>query len=230
MTVLAILIVAGFFLIAVTVVARPLAARRTRRAAALSDPTLITSDLHWPSVAFGAGAAIVVVAGVLIGALSFLRMAPVPNPQDDASAIVPSDGMVEALKQAIDRNPHDLATLLLLARARFTRGETGDAIMTYTQVLQIDPRQAEALAELGLILYQGKLFDMALATVERSLHVDPRHLTALWVKGQILQRKGNDLEAIQTWQHFLTVKPKGTDADLVRQYIRDAQRRLQKRP
>lgn len=165
----------------------------------------------------------VFIAAVLAGYLLTPRGGPGPvTTQDRPGAIdVPPDMLLLSLQRAAAKNPKDIPTFLILARAHFVRGEVSDAIATYVRALEIDSKEPSALAELSLVLYKGKLLDIALKTVDKALAVDAKNPTALWVKAQILTEK-DDLAAIQFWQRFLEVVPQGVEADRARQSLNEA--------
>lgn len=177
--------------------------------------------IHWPSFVWGVTASLIAVA-VAGGVVLATRDAP-GRPAQNGGA--PSDGMVAALARTASQHPRDAQSWLLLARARFMRGEVADAIAAYTQILQIDPTHAQALAELSLVFYDRGLAEVAYKTAQRALELDADNLSALWVAGQVLMARGDDTKAIQVWERFLRVSPPGPEAALARRYIAQARAR-----
>ena len=122
-------------------------------------------------------------------------------------------------------HPRDLAAHLDLAERYLASGRTAAAAAQYLVALQIDPRNAEAQAKLGFLLYQGGKAEEGLRAVETALAVDPSYPEALYYKGVILLRAlGRPADAAQAFQDYLAAAPFGARRAEVQRLLQEAQR------
>lgn len=128
-------------------------------------------------------------------------------------------------EQRVAEHPRDLAARLDLADRYLSSGNTAAAVANYLVALQIDPRNAEAQAKLGFLLYQGGKAEEALRAVDAALAIDPSYPEALYYKGVILLR-GLDRpsEAAGAFRAYLEAAPFGARRDEVDQLLREAER------
>jgi tetratricopeptide (TPR) repeat protein len=121
-------------------------------------------------------------------------------------------------------HPRDLAAHLDLAERYLANGNTAAAAAQYLLALQIDPRNAEAQAKLGFLLYQGGKAEEGLRAVETALAVDPSYPEALYFKGVILLRAlGRPAEAAQAFRAYLAAAPFGARRTEVQQLLNEAE-------
>ena len=107
-------------------------------------------------------------------------------------------------------HPRDLAAHLDLAERYLATGNTAAAAAQYLVALQIDPRNAEAQAKLGFLLYQGGKAEEGLRAIETALAVDPSYPEALYYKGVILLRAlGRPTDAARAFRAYLAAAPFG---------------------
>ncbi|HVF75438.1 MAG TPA: tetratricopeptide repeat protein [Acidimicrobiales bacterium] len=101
------------------------------------------------------------------------------------------------------------------ARALIGQGKAAEAIERYDEVLDIDPRNAEALAYRGwLVRLAGRqagekaLLDKGLEYVSRAVEVDPAYPDAHFFKGMMLFEDRNDpAAAVPEFRAFLGLNP-----------------------
>jgi len=97
--------------------------------------------------------------------------------------------------------------LLKAAFAHHREGRLTEAETLYRQVLEIDPRQPQALSMLGMILMNGTGKAEAESLFLRHLEVAPDNPLTLHNLGQLLQAKGNDRDAIALFRRAGAGKP-----------------------
>jgi tetratricopeptide (TPR) repeat protein len=128
------------------------------------------------------------------------------------------------LERRVAEHPRDLAARLDLADRYMADGNTAAAAAHYLVALQVDPRNAEAQAKLGFILYQGGKAEEALRAVNGALAVDPSYPEALYYKGVILLRALNrPSEAAGAFRSYLQVAPFGARRNEVQQLLDEAE-------
>jgi cytochrome c-type biogenesis protein CcmH/NrfG len=82
--------------------------------------------------------------------------------------------------------PHDLAARLDLANAYLQTGDIANAVAQYLEALKVDPKNPEARATLGFLLYRSGHPQEGLDAVNQALVVMPDFPEALYFKGVIL--------------------------------------------
>jgi tetratricopeptide (TPR) repeat protein len=86
------------------------------------------------------------------------------------------------------------------------------AIVTYQQVLQLDPEHAAAHINLGTLHYNRQEYGLAEEHYRRAIQIDPRYALAYFDLGNVLDETGRVTEAIQTYQTALQLAPTYADA------------------
>ncbi|HZQ57539.1 MAG TPA: tetratricopeptide repeat protein [Acidimicrobiales bacterium] len=162
-------------------------------------------------VAAGAGvAAFAVAAGVLVAHTAGDRL-----PGQSVSGSVPNSRVAQLLVQA----GNDVQ-----------KNDIKGALKAYHDALQIDPSNAEALANQGwLVAILGNtandrsLMDQGLAGVRKAEQVDPSLASAHFFAGSILLQEGDAKGAVTEFQAYLNVDPSSPQAALVRKDLETAQ-------
>jgi tetratricopeptide (TPR) repeat protein len=169
------------------------------------------------------------IAGV-VGAvvLSSLTRETVTPP----SAAAPTTGSSDPLAffvQRVHDHPDDVAARLDLARRYLDAGRVQDAVQQYGAALKLDPTNAEARAQIGLILYLNGRVKEALASVDAALDVAPDYPEALFYRGVILlnglDRPGDAIDALEK---YLAAAPFGSERAKAQQLIDKAKSALEK--
>jgi tetratricopeptide (TPR) repeat protein len=131
--------------------------------------------------------------------------------------------VLETFEQRVAEHPRDLAARLDLADLYLESGNTSAAAAQYLMALQIDPRNAEAQAKLGFLLYQGGKAEEGLRAVNGALAVDPAYPEALYYKGVILLRAlGRPAEAAAAFRSYLDAAPFGSRRAEVERLLEEA--------
>lgn len=131
--------------------------------------------------------------------------------------------VLETFERRVAEHPRDLAARLDLADLYMESGNTSAAAAQYLMALQIDPRNAEAQAKLGFLLYQGGKADEGLRAVNGALAVDPYYPEALYFKGVILLRAlSRPAEAAAAFRSYLDAAPFGSRRVEVERLLEEA--------
>lgn len=91
---------------------------------------------------------------------------------------------------------HSLKMMLNDAISHHLQGNLSEAETLYREILEIDPRQPQALSMLGMILMSGSHKAEAEALFARHLSVESNDPMTLLNLGRLLQAKGEDNEAV----------------------------------
>ncbi|HYV00909.1 MAG TPA: tetratricopeptide repeat protein [Actinomycetota bacterium] len=128
-------------------------------------------------------------------------------------------------ERRVAEHPQDLAARLDLADRYMAAGNAAGAAEQYLVALQLDPRNAEAQAKLGFLLYQGGRAEEGLQAVDRALAVDPSYPEALYYEGVILLRAlGRPGEAAAAFRSYLESAPFGARRTEVQRLLAEAER------
>ena len=97
------------------------------------------------------------------------------------------------------------------ARQLFSERNYLDALKLYDKVLEDDPRNVEALAYRGWLLFQAspeQFTDRALESLDRAVVADPRFPDAHFFRGWVLQHgKGDEAAAVPEYRAFIATNP-----------------------
>ena len=161
---------------------------------------------------------------VLLAVVVLLLASAVRSRAPDEAITGTVQGGLAFFEGRVAQHPNDVAARLDLAQRYLESGDAGAAVHQYTAVLGIDPRNAEAHAQLGFILYQAGRPQEGLDEVQRALDVDPSYPEALYFKGVILL-KGLDrrAEAADALRAYLAAAPFGAHVDEARSLLEGAQ-------
>ena len=164
-----------------------------------------------------------VVSAVVLSSLT--RESSTPPPAT-APAVDASDPYA-FFEQRVRAHPDDVAARLDLARRYLDGSRVTDALEQYTAVLRLDPTDAEAHAQIGLILLLNGRPEQALRSVEDALQVAPDYPEAIFYKGVILLR-GLDRpdQAIQAFRDYLGAAPYGAERGTAQKLITEAEKRI----
>jgi tetratricopeptide (TPR) repeat protein len=168
------------------------------------------------------------VVGALILGLSVPLLARAVSgrgPGQPITGFAQGAASLSLFQQRVAEHPRDLAARLDLADRYMASGSTAAAAAQYLMALQIDPRNAEARAKLGFLLYQGGKPQEGLQAVEAALASDPSYPEALYYKGVILLRAmGRRTDAAQAFRSYLRAAPFGARREEVQGLLEEAER------
>lgn len=216
------------------VLAAPDAAAAAPAPAAASAPAV----KHSPRLIAGlAGFAVLFAIGgyAWLGNPEGIKTAPATGPV--AAAVAPDDaassahamtmgqieGMVASLAERLKSRPDDAEGWLMLGRSQAVLGKFDLAIPAYRKVLALQPKNAQALADLAdaLAMTQGQRFDGEPAKlVNEALAAEPDNLKALSIAGTIAFDKKDYAAAAAHWERVVKVagsRGDMADSDLAKQ-------------
>ena len=117
---------------------------------------------------------------------------------------------ISFFERRVREHPDDLAARLDLAERYLEAGDGGAAVEQYLEALRIDPRSAEAHAQLGFVLYRSGRPEDGLRAVDEALRVDPGFPLALYYRGLILlEGLDRPAEAAEALRAYLRESPFG---------------------
>ena len=172
--------------------------------------------------------AVAVLIGGTVLAVVVASLARDAEPQTQAaSSPQAADDPLAFFEQRVQEQPNDLAARLDLAHRYLDVGMIEESLSQYAVALDLDPDDAEALAHVGIILFQSGRPEEALRSVERALATDPRYPEALFFRGVILLR-GLDRpeEAITALETYLDAAPFGVERETAKDLIAQARQAL----
>ena len=175
----------------------------------------------------------IAVALVLVAALgaglvpSLLRS--IEQRSDAGSTPIADTSSISFFEQRVREHPHDVAARLDLAHRYLDAGMFGDAYRQYVAALSLDPRDVEALANLGILMHLSGKPERGLRFEHRALHIDPGYPQALFYEGVILL-KGLDRPdaAVAPLRAYLRGSPYGSEVGQARKFLAEAQRRSER--
>ncbi len=108
--------------------------------------------------------------------------------------------------------PPGAAQLLQQGLFHHRRGELGPAMDNYTQVLRNDPHNADALYYVAAVACQEDQLDEGLKLARRALEHGPPQARVHNLIGKALERKGDHLEAVKSFDAAIALDPKFAEA------------------
>jgi tetratricopeptide (TPR) repeat protein len=122
--------------------------------------------------------------------------------------------------------PEILQGMLNAARSAMEAGQYPQAIAAYQAIIKRDPKNVDAITNLGLIVAMGGHADAALEAFDKALAIKPNYPLALLYRGHVLLEGKNDPKgAVRAWEQFLKVTDSAEDRQHVQKLIADARGR-----
>ena len=132
-------------------------------------------------------------------------------------------GRIERLQSAVEANPDDRASRLLLARFLEADGDLPGALKQYDEVLTRDPSNAEAEAQAGRILYLtaraavksapdnvDSLVQQSMNRLDHAVSLDPQYADARFFRAIVRANEFGDFAGAQgDLQRYLILAPNG---------------------
>lgn len=112
------------------------------------------------------------------------------------------------------------------ARALVDQGEVGRAFEIYRGILERDPRNVEAITQLGVILARARSFDEAHLAFDKALSIDPSAPLPLWEKGLAYFQAGRPRDGVKVWETLIAVAPTDARAAMARQMLANVRESL----
>ena len=153
-----------------------------------------------------------------------------------ASSITPDDvaRMMHQLEQHLQENPDDVEGWAMMGRSRRALGQFDAAAKAWNKVMQLAPKNADAVANyaeaLGLAA-QGDLAGKPTQLLQHALELDPENAKALALSGSAAFARDDYAAAIGYWEKLLALS--GDDPELaeaLKTGIAEARSRLGLKP
>ena len=143
---------------------------------------------------------------------------------------LPVEGLVARLEQRLKEEPDDAQGWRLIAPVYLQLGRYGDAITAFGTIMQLEGRDADALAGLGEALTlsgDGLVPPPARQAFQAALGEDPKHPRARFYLALSKAQRGDIAEALADWQALLEEAPAGAPwAAAVEVQVQAAERML----
>ncbi len=125
---------------------------------------------------------------------------------------LPVEGLVARLEAQLKQEPDDATGWRLIAPVYMQLGRYGDAINAFGTIMQLEGREADALAGLGEALTlssDGMVPPPARQAFEAALREDPTHPRARFYVALAKAQRGDVAEALVEWKALLSEAPEG---------------------
>lgn len=133
--------------------------------------------------------------------------------------------VIQDLEKQLAKDPANRQLYVALGNACFDAHLHGRAIQAYEKALEMDPKDADVLTDVGIMYRETGAFDTALARFRQAQAIDPGHINSAFNEGVVLYYDLNSKkEALARWQRLLdanpaAVAPNGKPlADLIREH------------
>lgn len=125
---------------------------------------------------------------------------------------LPVEGLVARLEEQLKQKPDDATGWRLIAPVYMQLGRYSDAINAFGTIMQLEGRDADALAGLGEALTlsgDGMVPPPARQAFEAALGEDPEHPRARFYLALAKAQRGDIADALADWQVLLAEAPEG---------------------
>jgi cytochrome c-type biogenesis protein CcmH len=135
------------------------------------------------------------------------------SPHNNAHGQMPKDfqAMVAKLEQRLQEKPDDSQGWQMLGRSYAMLEDYPKALQAYHKVLALGgDKDAQILAdtaELSALANEGQLAGQPSLLIKSALDIDANNEKALWLSGVAATQSNHFPEAIQIWEHLLTIFP-----------------------
>lgn len=141
-------------------------------------------------------------------------------------ALVPVDlSKVPELERRIAADSTDVDALNELSHLYVSTQDFGRAADLTMRALRIDPKNAQAMTHLGVVLWANGNLDDALQAFNHAIQFDPKWHESYLFKGIVLFAGKQDYPgAVEAWEAYLEVAPPEANTDRVRGMLEGARR------
>ena len=107
---------------------------------------------------------------------------------------------------------NEVAALLAQARQELNAGDLPAAVEAYRSVLEVEPDNAEAHFNLGLVVSRKGLWSQAIPHLRRAIQTDPTRAIVYVYLGEALNHVDDLHGALQAFQHAAELRPNNAKA------------------
>jgi len=164
-----------------------------------------------------------VLLGIIIGAstgyvFAFYRaqaaQTPPPLTESQAQADVPAghpevsnEKMLEAMKQAVEKDPTQPEVVKRYAVALFEAGRLEEARTWFGKAVDLEPNNVESRSMFGAILWRTGEKEAAAVQLEATLKIDPKNIASLHGLTLLALEKHDPVKAAQLIRQIEAVEP-----------------------
>jgi cytochrome c-type biogenesis protein CcmH len=195
--------------------------RITRKAAAPPRTTL-----HWAATTAVALFVLGGTAGIYLQLFSLQQARATAVQQQMGQGMPDPKEMVARLEARLKDNPNDLQGQIMAGRSYMALERPADAMRAWAKVVELDPQNAEAHFNIGVILLttrktdDPKLFQEALDHFNIAYATLPQEPGLLWYRGIVFVHQKRFKEADDAWTAaYQNLQPGSEDSKFVRQAL-----------
>jgi len=133
-----------------------------------------------------------------------------------------SQARIIELKDAITKDPKDVASLVELGNLYYDAGKYSSAITYYQKSLDLDAANYDVMTDMGAAYHATGQSDKALEIFKAVVVAKPDHAMAWFNQGVVYNSKNDTPNMRFAWERFLVLQPTGDLADQVRQELKTA--------
>jgi Tfp pilus assembly protein PilF len=164
-----------------------------------------------------------VLLGIIIGAstgyvFAFYRaqaaQTPPPLTESQAQADVPqghpevsNEKMLEAMKQAVEKDPTQPEVVKRYAVALFEAGHAEEARSWFGKAVDLEPNNVDSRSMFGAILWRTGDRDAAAVQLEAALKIDPKNIASLHGLTLLSLEKHDAVKAAQLIKQIESIEP-----------------------
>jgi cytochrome c-type biogenesis protein CcmH/NrfG len=155
------------------------------------------SRRRWPKVSMPVLIGVVVVLVFVVGIYFAFRRGSTSGGTTAGIAAMTSGQHEKARGEfmtAVKANPNDATPHVFLARLSRDEGDLASARAQLDTALRLDPKNANALREMGLVLFASKQYDLARRFFVRAVQANPQDRASQGYLGCALMRLGRAQE------------------------------------
>ena len=180
---------------------------------------------------------VVFVAGFVLGVVfSAWKLDKVFSPPESARSEITSKNIeddiekrIAGLETMLAMTPKNVKALMQLANDYFAIGKREKALETFQKAQKLDDKNPDIPTFMGVIYRRlGKPQEAANA-FKKALEIKPDHIMALFNLGIVYGKELNKpQEELKVWKKFLTKAGDTPHADMVRQRVKELEKKLGK--
>jgi len=138
---------------------------------------------------------------------------------------------IGALKDAIEKNPRDAASLIRLANMYHDARKYEEAVQYYKRGLEVTPKDVDARTDMGICLYEMGMADDAITQFRTSLTYDPKHWQTWLNLGIVALSSKNDVQtATDAFSKVEEINPGFKDLPMLKDALKKASTSGSRRP
>jgi tetratricopeptide (TPR) repeat protein len=153
---------------------------------------------RWPTLSTPVWIAIAAVIVVIVGGFLFFGRGSSADDSVTAGIVAMRNGQLEMARgefaKAVKSDPSAATPHVFLARLSRDQGDLATARAQLDTALRLEPRNANALREMGLVLFSSRQYDLARRFFIRAVQANPQDRAAQGYLGCALMRLGRAQE------------------------------------